>query len=104
MDVKLNSREEASESRLMTKSKRKKIFEDNSNLRKDYTPERTASPSPFKSNIRSRIFDKTPERRSKIFELTPERSRSRNSRIFTKTKTPERRHITHALDIKINNQ
>ena len=44
----------------MSRSKRKKIFEDNSNLRRDYSPDVTASPSPFKSKIRSRIFEKTP--------------------------------------------
>ena len=71
----------------MSKSKRKKIFEDNSNIKRDYSPDATGSPSPFKSKIRSRIFERTPDRKS----------RSRSSRIFTKSKTPERRVIEQTL-------
>ena len=78
---------------MMSRSKRKKIFEDNSNLRRDYSPDATASPSPFKSKIRSRIFEKTPERSS----------RSRSSKIFAKSKTPERRQIQKTIEVKINN-
>lgn len=84
LDIKINdfAEERSSRSRSISRNK-KKIFEQCPNVIKDYSPRASASPSPFKNKMRSKIFSQTPDK--------SEKSRSRSStRIFPQRKTPEK--------------